>query len=192
MSRTSPLIGIAVLVLSMAAPLGAGAQVTPPATPDAAPQATPEAEANAAPEVAPETALRVIGAFRSNDCMLNADQEELFAADMDVTPEDYTVILADLIDRGFATGDAALPGAVALTPEFCGPQHADPAEVMVTVMRWNGCSMTGQEAPQLLLPMGFFPPDVANLVAQLRDEDRLIIEPTLLTLTDEACAAPAQ
>lgn len=139
-------------------------------------------------EIDPAAAERVIGMFRSYGCSLNVEQIALFEDDLAVTPEEYTAILADAVDRGFATGDASVLGDVTLTDAFCGPQHAEPVDVLVEVMRYNNCELSGTDAPRILLPMGFMPQDMPNLIAQLRSEGRMIVEQSLLTLTPDACA----
>ena len=140
-------------------------------------------------EIDPEKANSVIGMLRAYGCTLNAAQVELFWDDMGVTEEEYTEILADAVDRGFATGDAATRGAVTLNPNFCTLEHAESGtELLVEVLRYNDCRLDASQIPTLILPLGYMqdtlPPAVQGGIA----DGRIVPESqTVLTLSEAAC-----
>ena len=112
-----------------------------------------------AADVDPDTSFAVVGYMRAYGCSLNATQVDLFLPDLKIDEETYQSVLADLVDRGFATGDATERDAgVTLTPAFCGVTKGnDPRATLIEVMRYNDCGLSPQDPPRLLMPVGFMP-----------------------------------
>ncbi len=139
-------------------------------------------------EIEPAKAQSVLNMLRAYGCTLSAAQVPMFMADMGTTPEEYAEILADAVARGFASGDAAVPGGVTLNANFCTLQHADSADaLLVEVMRYNGCQLTGAEMPGLLPPLGFAPDLMRAAVAAGAADGRIVPTPQVLTLSEAAC-----
>ena len=127
--------------------------------------------------------------LRSYGCTLNAEQVDMFMDGMGTTPEEYSEILADAVSRGFATGDAAVPGGVTLNPNFCSLQRADSADALIVeVMRYNGCRLELGEVPTLMMPLGFMPDTFRPAVQVAIGDGRVVPQSqTVLTLSEAAC-----
>ncbi|WP_068299145.1 hypothetical protein [Pararhodobacter sp. CCB-MM2] len=137
----------------------------------------------------PEKTHAVIGMLRAYGCTLNAAQVERFMPDMGTTPEEYSAILADAVARGFARGDASVPGDVTLLPNFCTLTHAESGDaLLVEVMRYNDCRLRTSEIPVLLVPLGFRPDSVRAAAGAGIGDGRIIRESDQeLSLSEAAC-----
>lgn len=139
-------------------------------------------------EINPVKARSVLNMLRAYGCTLNEAQVSMFMADMGTTPEEYGEILADAVTRGFATGDASIPGGVTLNANFCNLQRAESADaLLVEVIRFNGCTLTGAEMPTLLPPLGFMPDSMRSAVGVAAADGRIIPGEQVLTLSEAAC-----
>jgi hypothetical protein len=142
----------------------------------------------ASAEIDPAKAQSVIGYFRSYGCALNEAQVGLFMGDMGVTDAEYAEVLTDLVARGFATGDAAVLGGVTLTPEFCGPRSSDQRASLIAIMRYQGCAITQEEMPNLLMPAGFMPDDLRPVIGAMIEAGEAIPDGSTLRLSEALCA----
>ncbi|MCB1389545.1 MAG: hypothetical protein KDK12_10475 [Rhodobacteraceae bacterium] len=145
--------------------------------------------ATARADIDPAKASAVIGMLRAYGCTLNEAQVGLFMNDMGTTTEEYQEILADAVDRGFASGDASVLGGVTLNPNFCTLQHAESGDLLlVEVMRYNNCRLEAGQVPGLMLPLGFYPETFRPAMQAAVADGRVVRESDqLLTLSEAAC-----
>lgn len=140
-------------------------------------------------EIDPVKAQSVIGMLRSYGCTLTEEQTGMFMSDMGTTPEEYTEILADVVERGFATGDASMMGGVTLNDNFCTLEHAESADALVVeVMRYNGCRLEVAQIPALMMPLGFMPDSFRPAMQAAIVAGNVVPESqNTLVLSDAAC-----
>ena len=148
-----------------------------------------------AADVDPDTSFAVVGYMRAYGCSLNATQVDLFLPDLKIDEETYQSVLADLVDRGFATGDATERDAgVTLTPAFCGVTKGnDPRATLIEVMRYNDCGLSPQDPPRLLMPVGFMPDTFKPVLGELMASGDVTQDSANnLVLAENLCAGPQQ
>lgn len=128
--------------------------------------------------------------FRLGGCTVAADRVGGVLFANEIEQAEYDEIVADMVARGFATGDPTTPGAVTLTPDFCGPEAegADPRRSLVQILRFHGCALERADTPNLLVPSGFTPDSAGPIIGAMVAAGEATPDGDVLRLSDEVCA----
>ncbi len=128
--------------------------------------------------------------FRLESCTVAADRVGGVLFANEIEQAEYDAIVADMVARGFATGDPTTPGAVTLTPDFCGPatEGADPRRSLVQMLRFHGCALSRADTPNLLVPSGFTPDSAGPIIGAMIAAGEATPDGDVLRLSEEVCA----
>lgn len=132
----------------------------------------------------------IANSFRQNACILPEDRIGGAVVTAALAEGEYAEIVADMVARGFATGDPAVPGGVTLTPDFCGPgtEGAEPRRALVEILRYHGCSLSRADTANLLVPAGFTPDTAGPVIGAMIAAGEATPEGDLLVLSEAVCA----